>query len=90
MLNEQTNEDGTQLETPTIESILSNGELAIVAGSDTTANALSGVFYYLLTHSGELERLREEVDRVFPRGEGDAVDASRLAGMDVLNAVMCA
>ncbi|KLO15623.1 high nitrogen upregulated cytochrome P450 monooxygenase 2 [Schizopora paradoxa] len=83
-----TNEDGAQLETPNVESILSNGELAIIAGADTSANALSGVFYYLLTHPRELSRLREEVDRVFPRGEGDAVDASRLAGMEFLNAVI--
>lgn len=67
-----------------------SGELAVVAGSDTTANTLSGVFYYLLMHPRELERLRDEVDRVFPSDEGeDAVDAARLAGkMPVLNAVM--
>jgi len=84
-----TNEDGAQLESPTVASILANGELAIVAGADTTANALSGVFYYLLRHPSELARLREEVDGEFPREEGaDPVDASRLAGMEVLNAVI--
>ncbi len=71
--------------------MVANGELAIVAGSDTTANTLSGVFFYLLTRMFEFERLREEVDRVFPRDEGEvAVDASRLATkMPILNAVMC-
>ncbi|KLO09308.1 high nitrogen upregulated cytochrome P450 monooxygenase 2 [Schizopora paradoxa] len=83
-----TNEEGAQVEAPTIESNLSNGELAVVAGSDTTANALCGVFYYLLKHPHEHMRLREEVDRVFPRGEGDAVDASKLAVMYILNAVI--
>lgn len=83
-----TNEDGAQLESPTVESILSNGELAIIAGADTTSNALCGVFYYLLVHPREFERLRAEVERVFPTVEGDAVDASRLAGMEVLNAVI--
>ncbi|KLO09304.1 high nitrogen upregulated cytochrome P450 monooxygenase 2 [Schizopora paradoxa] len=83
-----TNEDGAQLQPPTVESILSNGELAVVAGSDTTANTLSGVFYYLLTHPRELVRLREEVDHVFPRGGDDAVDAGKLLAMPVLNAVI--
>ena len=79
-----------QKDPPSLESILVSGELAVIAGSDTTANTLSGVFYYLLMNPLEFRRLREEVDRVFPRDEGeDAVDAARLASkMPVLNAVM--
>lgn len=70
--------------------MLANGELAVVAGSDTTANTLSGVFFYLLTHPFVFERLREEIDCVFPKDEGeDAVDAGRLvSAMPILNAVM--
>ncbi|KLO11363.1 high nitrogen upregulated cytochrome P450 monooxygenase 2 [Schizopora paradoxa] len=85
-----TNEDGIQKDPPSLESILVSGELAVIAGSDTTANTLSGVFYYLLMNPLEFKRLREEVDREFPRDEGeDAVDAARLASrMPVLNAVI--
>lgn len=68
-----------------------NGELAIVAGSDTTSTTLSGVFFNLLTHPEYYERLRREVDDVFPPGEDPLSDANagaRMAEMKYLNAVM--
>ncbi|KLO15649.1 high nitrogen upregulated cytochrome P450 monooxygenase 2 [Schizopora paradoxa] len=83
-----TNEDGSQanMQNVSVDAVLSSGEEAIVAAADTVVNTLTGVFYYLLKHPRELARLREEVDRVFPTE--DALDASRLAGMDFMNAVI--
>ncbi|KAI5119310.1 hypothetical protein M0805_004554 [Coniferiporia weirii] len=70
------------------EEVVASGELAIVAGSDTTSTTLSGVFYYLLTHPEYYQRLRKEVDAAFPLGEGDPFDGTRLAELKFLNAVI--
>ena len=72
-----------------LNELVVSGELAIVAGSDTTSTTLSGVFFYLLTHPRCYARLREEVDEAFPPGEGEPFDGARLAEMKYLNAVMC-
>ena len=61
---------------------------AIVAGADTTATILGGIFYYLLTHPEAYKQLQAEVDSAFPLGEGDPLDSAKLAGMPYLNAVM--
>lgn len=91
------NEGGADATTPKATSTLDlsevivNGELAIVAGSDTTSTTLSGVFFNLLTHPEYYERLRREVDEVFPMGEDPLSDANagaRMAEMKYLNAVM--
>lgn len=65
-----------------------SGELAIVAGSDTTSTTLSGIFYYLLTNPEYYIRLRKEVDEAFPPGEGEPYDGTKLAEMKFLNAIM--
>ncbi|KAH8108748.1 high nitrogen upregulated cytochrome P450 monooxygenase 2 [Phellopilus nigrolimitatus] len=81
-------EDGVEKTRPTEAEILSNGELAIVAGSDTTSTTLGGIFYYLLTHPDDYNRLQKEVDAGFPPGEGDPFDATKLTEMPFLNAVI--
>ena len=40
----------------------------VLAGSETTGNLMSWVFYVLLTHDHVLAACREEVDRVLPNG----------------------
>ena len=60
----------------------------MIAGSDTTSTVLSSLFSLLLRHPKEYHRLQKEVDEVFPPGEGDPFDATRLAEMPFLNAVM--
>ncbi|KAL5527795.1 hypothetical protein ACEPAG_6596 [Sanghuangporus baumii] len=81
-------EDGVEREPPTDAEIISDGVLAIVAGSDTTATVISGLFYHLLQHPEDYMRLQEEVDQTFPPGGGDAIDASKLSEMVFLNAVI--
>lgn len=75
---------------PSINEIAVDGEVAIVAGSDTTSTTISGAFYYLLTNPEQYARLRKEVDETFPPGEEEPSDGTRLAQMKFLNAVMYA
>ena len=53
--------------------------------SDTTAVVLSNLWYYLLIHPVYYDRLQQEIDTTFLRGE-DPIDQERLAGMEFLNA----
>ncbi|EJD01469.1 cytochrome P450 [Fomitiporia mediterranea MF3/22] len=81
-------EDGVEKEKPADGEVTSDGILAIVAGSDTTATVLGGLFYNLLVHPEDFQRLQNEVDQVFPPGEGDPTDMSKLNDMEYLNAVI--
>ena len=63
--------------------------MIVVAGSDTTATTLSGVFYYLMRYPEVMKRLRKELDEAFPPGEGEPFDYTKLAELTFLNAVMC-
>lgn len=66
--------------------------MAIVAGSDTTATTLSGVFYYLLTEPNlrSYKKLQAEIDDAFPPGVdgGAAFDHGKLGELPYLNAVL--
>jgi cytochrome P450 len=61
--------------------------LAIVAGSDTTSSVLTAIIYYLLLNPAVYERLQEEVDGAFLRGE-DPLDAVKLSQLEWLNGCM--
>lgn len=84
----QIDEDHIEKERPSEAEVLSDGLLAIVAGSDTTSTVLSGIFFYLLSNPACYKRLQEEVDGTFPVGEGYPFDSAKLADMPYLNAVM--
>ena len=73
---------------PADEEVVADGVLAIIAGSDTTSTVLSGLFCFVIANPNVYERLQKEVDAFFPAGEGDPFDATRLAEMPYLNAVM--
>ncbi|KAJ7251442.1 high nitrogen upregulated cytochrome P450 monooxygenase 2 [Mycena rebaudengoi] len=64
--------------------------LAVVAGSDTVATALSCVFFYLLSEHTIFNQLRHEIDLAFPPNDkmSPTDDTSKLAGMPLLNAVI--
>ncbi|PPQ88066.1 hypothetical protein CVT25_013674 [Psilocybe cyanescens] len=77
-------EDGVATERPTIAEIVSDGGLAIIAGSDTTSSALAHTFYFLMSHPTAYRRLQAEVDAL-----GDSVlNPSKQAHMSYLNAVI--
>ena len=61
--------------------------MAIVAGSDTTAVALTNLFYCILTDPEVFSALRAEVDKFYPPGE-DAFNSKYHRDMVYLQAVM--
>lgn len=76
-------------EIPSAQLVISNGVLAIIAGSDTTASALSNCLFYLLLHRDCYDRLRAEVDSAFPLKDGKlAVNLQKLQSLEYLNAFM--
>lgn len=83
----QSNEDGSEQVTPPAHVIVSEGVLALVAGSDTTATVAASTMYCLLRHPAALERLRAEVDKYYPPRE-NSLDAKHYPDMHYLEAVM--
>ena len=81
----QIDEEGVQKQQPSMAEIISDGGLAIVAGSDTTSSALSSLFWCLLRHPEAYACLRAEVDAL---GPDDLRDTTRHTQMPYLNAVM--
>ncbi|KAJ3551693.1 hypothetical protein NM688_g4557 [Phlebia brevispora] len=80
-----TGEDDAMNTKPSAESVASDGMLAVIAGSDTTATAMSNVWFFMLKHPECLAKLRKEIDATFPDGE-ETSDFSRHANMPYLNA----
>uniref|UniRef100_A0A8H8CFT6 High nitrogen upregulated cytochrome P450 monooxygenase 2 n=1 Tax=Psilocybe cubensis TaxID=181762 RepID=A0A8H8CFT6_PSICU len=77
-------EDGVASERPTVAEIVSDGGLAIIAGSDTTATALAHIFYFLICNPTIYKRLQAEVDGL----GNDIMDSSKQAHLPYLNAVI--
>ncbi|KAL2022266.1 hypothetical protein VTK56DRAFT_5876 [Thermocarpiscus australiensis] len=72
-------DDGRML---TNEEMASNGRLLVLAGSETTATALSGAAYFLATHPEVQRKLAEEVRTSFAsEDEIDLFSANRLTYM---------
>lgn len=67
---------------------MADGVLAIVAGSETVALTLTGLFYWLVRHPDAYERLRNEIDETFTGKEDEIFDSNKLAKMPYLNAVV--
>ncbi|KAF7789587.1 hypothetical protein EIP86_000533 [Pleurotus ostreatoroseus] len=62
-----------------------DGLLAIIAGSDTAATALTHIWYFLLRNPNCLFQLRKEIDETFPVGH-ETFDFSKQADLPYLNA----
>ena len=77
------NEDGAEKQSPAPPIVISDGVLALVAGSHTTSSVLSNLFYLLLRHPVVYERLQYEVDKVC-----DVADPTCEARIPYLDAVM--
>ena len=58
----QNDKDGRQMSKAEMEA---NGEILMVAGSETTASLLSGATYYLCTNPRTLEKVTAEVREAF-------------------------
>ena len=83
----QSGEELPESERPSTAEIAQNGQLAIVAGSDTTSSVLTAALYYLLDNPVAYERLQAEVDGAFPSGE-EPLDVTKLVQMEWLNGCM--
>ncbi|PSS01016.1 hypothetical protein PHLCEN_2v4082 [Hermanssonia centrifuga] len=81
------NEDGSEKVSPPHHMVISDGVLAFVAGSDTTASVLSNIFWCLLRHPDVYKRLQAEVDAFYPPGE-NSLDAKHIKDMYYLEAVI--
>lgn len=66
---------------------MSDGLVAVVAGSDTTAGVMSNVFYLLLCNPEKYRRLETEVDKFYPPEE-DSLSPKHHAEMAYLEAVL--
>jgi cytochrome P450 len=80
-------EAGLEKQKPPLPNVIADGALAVVAGADTTASALSSLFFFLLSHPKYYEQLQEEIDSHFPLG-ADPLNTSSHADMKFLNACL--
>jgi cytochrome P450 len=60
--------------------------LVIVAGSDTTASAIAGFFYYLALYPAVYKKLQHTLDGYFPGGDAEYTNAvgSRIPYLDAV------
>jgi cytochrome P450 len=75
----------------TMDTLTREGMLALFAGSDTTATAMSNIIFYLTMHPDVTTRLRAELDAATGEGVGDDADidaANRLVDLKYLQAVI--
>ena len=56
-------ETGHEKQKPLLGDVVSDGALAIIAGSDTASTALAALFFHLLTHPEWHRRVRAEADK---------------------------
>ena len=83
----QSGEEFLESERPSHDEVAQNGQLAIVAGSDTTSSILTAALYYLLHNPAAYKHLQAEVDAAFPSGE-EPLDVTKLGQMEWLNGCM--
>ncbi|THU91373.1 cytochrome P450 [Dendrothele bispora CBS 962.96] len=70
-----------------LREIVSEGVVAILAGSDTTSSVLACLFWLLLAHSEYYSQVREEVDKVYPPGS-DCMDVTKHGELVLLGACL--
>ncbi|CAA7267082.1 unnamed protein product [Cyclocybe aegerita] len=75
-------EDGVASQPPSVIEVISDGGLAIIAGSDTTSTAIINLFYFLMCHPTSYKRLQAEIDEL---SDNDIMDFAKLAHLPYLN-----
>jgi len=76
-------EDNLSASKPTLGEVISDSDLAIIAGSDTTSNAITNVLYFLMTNPTAYKRLQAELD-----GVDNIVDCATQVHLPYLNGVL--
>lgn len=87
MYKSKLDEDGLEDVKPSEELALGEGFLAIVAGADTTATAITNALYFLLKHPEVKKRLQEEISKALSMTPGDA-DYTKFMELPYFNACM--
>ncbi|KAJ7461562.1 high nitrogen upregulated cytochrome P450 monooxygenase 2, partial [Mycena latifolia] len=82
-----TDEAGMEKEKPGFAEAVADGVLSIIAGSDTTATALSSFVCFLLLNPDIYHRVQAEVDHVYPDVDFP-FDTSRHADLRLLTACL--
>ena len=83
------NEDGSAKSELSRADAIADGNLAVIAGSDTTSTTLSHLWYFLLTNPECAKRLRIEIDAAYPDiKEPTSFSHLRNQDMPYLNACM--
>ncbi|KLO05397.1 cytochrome P450 [Schizopora paradoxa] len=80
-----TDEAGLEKEKPSKANAISDGGLAINAGADTTARAIAFLIFLLLDNPICMDRVKAELDSVFPKGE-NVLETSKYASLTYLEA----
>ncbi|KAF2164203.1 hypothetical protein M409DRAFT_68079 [Zasmidium cellare ATCC 36951] len=70
----------------TRQEMYSNANLFMIAGTETTATLLSGLTYYLVTHSTKLQKLTDEIRSTF--SSETEISIERLQALPYLNACL--
>jgi len=80
-------ETGMEKQKPSMAEVVADGALSIVAGSDTTATAISCCVWFILSNREIYSRVQTEVDSVYPDGES-LLDTSRHPELRFLTACL--
>ncbi|KAJ7766756.1 cytochrome P450 [Mycena metata] len=80
-------EAGMEKEQPSFAEVVADGVLSIIAGSDTTAIALSSFVWFILSNPEAYQRVQAEVDSVYPDGES-LLDISKHSELRFLTACL--
>lgn len=80
-------EAGLEKDPPPVANVIADGALAIIAGADTTARAVTSLLYFLMDNPKYYNRVIQEMRATFPEGES-VLDTSKYAELTFLEACM--